>query len=407
MTASFLADSLSLESPADDPSACDLKMVRVLHVINGEHYAGAERVQDLLAGSLPELGFEASQVCLKPGRFAAMRETKSAPLYEAAMRNRFDLRPAWNVARLVRREGFQLIHTHSVRAALVGGLASAISGVPMVHHIHSPTSRDSTRPWQDRLNAWIERLGLQRAAALLAVSASLGEHAKQQGYAAEKIIVIPNGVPHRRPVPLRDPKRADWTLGMVALFRPRKGIEVLLRAMATLRSQGMRVRLRAVGDFETAEYRRQVVRLGEDLGLAEGIDWVGFQRDVDAQLAQMDLFVLPSLFGEGLPMVLLEAMSAGLPIVSTRVEGIPEAVRDGREGLLAAPGDADELAAAIGKVVSGQVDWQSLRAACLQRHAERFSATRMAADVAAVYRRVLDQARSGKSGENAVYTHCK
>ena len=78
-------------------------MVRVLHVINGEHYAGAERVQDLLAGSLPGLGFEVSQVCLKPGRFTAMRETKSAPLYEAAMRNRFDLRPAWKLARLVRR----------------------------------------------------------------------------------------------------------------------------------------------------------------------------------------------------------------------------------------------------------------------------------------------------------------
>ena len=149
-----------------------------------------------------------------------------------------------------------------------------------------------------------------------------------------------------------------------------------------------------MGDFETAEYQRQVVRLGEDLGLAEAIDWVGFQRDVDAQLAQMDLFVLPSLFGEGLPMVLLEAMSAGLPIVSTRVEGIPEAVRDGREGLLAAPGEANEMAAAIGKVVCGEVDWQSLRAACLKRHAERFSEAQMAADVAAVYGRVLARAKS-------------
>ena len=210
----------------------------------------------------------------------------------------------------------------------------------------------------------------------------------------QKIAVIPNGVPHHRPVPSRDPNNGDWTLGTVALFRPRKGIEVLLRAMARLRAQDMPVRLRAVGDFETAEYQRQVVRLSEDLGLADAIDWIGFQRNVDSQLAQMDLFVLPSLFGEGLPMVLLEAMSAGLPIVSTRVEGIPEAVRDGREGLLAEPGNANELAAAIGKVVCGQVDWQSLRAACLKRHAERFSETQMAADVAAVYRRVLDRVES-------------
>ena len=176
---------------------------------------------------------------------------------------------------------------------------------------------------------------------------------------------------------------------MVALIRPRKGIEVLLRAMARLRADGLAVRLRAVGDFETAEYGRQVKRLSEQLGLTGTIDWIGFQRDMDAQLAEMDLFVLPSLFGEGLPMVLLEAMSAGLPIVSTRVEGIPEAVRDGREGLLATPGDPADLARAIARVVSGQVDWHVLRASCLERHAERYSETRMAADVAAVYRRVL------------------
>ncbi len=105
----------------------------------------------------------------------------------------------------------------------------------------------------------------------------------------------------------------------------------------------------------------------------DAIDWVGFQRDIDSQLAQMDLLVLPSLFGEGLPMVLLEAMSAGLPVVAADVEGIPEAVRDGREGLLVPPGDPQELAGAIGRVVGGQVDWPALRAACLARHAERFS----------------------------------
>ena len=176
---------------------------------------------------------------------------------------------------------------------------------------------------------------------------------------------------------------------MVALFRPRKGIEVLLQAIALLRSQGQSVHLRAVGDFETAEYGHTVHALANQLGLSGAIDWVGFRRDIDPELAQMDLFVLPSLFGEGLPMVLLEAMSAGLPIVSTRVEGIPEAVRDGREGLLAAPGDPADLARAIARVVEGEADWYAMRAACLQRHAERFSDVRMAADVAAVYRRVL------------------
>ena len=389
MTSSCVIDSPLLQDSAAVASPCAAATVRVLHVINGEHFAGAERVQDLLAAGLGPLGFDVSQACLKPGQFAAMRQAQSIPLHEVPMRNRFDLRPALKLARLVREGGFGLIHSHSVRAALVAGLASKLTGVPLVHHIHSPTDHDSTHPWRDRMNAWAERLGLRQASGLIAVSASLGQYARRQGYAAEKVSLVPNGVPARQPIPARDATAAAWTLGMVALFRPRKGIEVLLHALALLRSQGMAVRLRAVGDFESASYGLTVKQLGRQLGLTEAIDWIGFQRDIDSQLASMDLLVLPSLFGEGLPMVLLEAMSAGLPVVASAVEGIPEAVRDGREGLLVPPNDPGQLAAAIGRVAGGQIDWHALRAACLRRHAERFSQSRMAADVAAVYRRVL------------------
>jgi glycosyltransferase involved in cell wall biosynthesis len=387
---------MELPAAAGQAAVCPLlcpcpvgEPVRVLHVINGEHYAGAERVQDLLAGGLGPLGFDVTQVCLKPGRFAELRQYKDIPILDVPMGSRFDLWPVLKLARIARRGGFQLIHSHSVRGAMVAGLASAISGIPLVHHIHSPTDHDTTHRWQDRANAWAERLGASRATALVAVSASLAEYARRQNYAADRVTVVPNGVPCRPLVPERAGSKTAWTLGMVALFRPRKGIEVLLRALALLRSQGLPVRLRAVGDFETADYGQQVKNLAGQLGLDDAIDWAGFHRDVDGQLAQMDLLVLPSLFGEGMPMVLLEAMSAGLPIVTTRVEGIPEAIRDGQEGLLASPGDSDDLARAISRVVSGQVDWHELRAACLRRHAERYSDVRMAADVAAVYRRVL------------------
>ena len=75
---------------------------RVLHVINGEHYAGAERVQDLLAAQLPNFGFDVGFACVKLGRFADARTSRSVPLFEAPMQWRFDLRPAWRIAEMIR-----------------------------------------------------------------------------------------------------------------------------------------------------------------------------------------------------------------------------------------------------------------------------------------------------------------
>lgn len=363
--------------------------IRVLHVINGQHYAGAERVQDLLAWGLGQFGFEVGLACLKPGQFPATRQARQAPLYELPMRHPFDLRPVGQLVRIVRRQGYRLLHSHTARSALIAGIVSRITGVPMVHHVHSPTARDSTRRWRARINAAVERISLRRASALVAVSQSLGRHVCRSGFAAEIVSVVPNGVPRRRPAPPRAPSKAGWTLGTVALFRPRKGVEVLLRALAILKSEGLPVRLRAVGGFETPQYERQIEDLTDALGLVDAVDWTGFTPDVDRQLAQIDVFVLPSLFGEGLPMVVLEAMACGVPVVATRVEGTPEAIRDGQDGLIVQPDDPQDLAAALRRIIRGEVDWYALRASAIGRHAEKYSDQSMAAGVAEVYRRVL------------------
>ena len=103
----------------------------------------------------------------------------------------------------------------------------------------------------------------------------------------------------------------------------------------------------------------------------------------------MQVFVLPSLYGEGMPMVVLEAMAAGLPIVSTRVEGIPQVVRHGVDGLLAQPSDAEDLAEALQRFVRGEVDANVMGDNGWHRQRENFSDVSMAAGVATVYRQVL------------------
>ncbi|KAF7962372.1 hypothetical protein AWV80_22645 [Cupriavidus sp. UYMU48A] len=107
-------------------------------------------------------------------------------------------------------------------------------------------------------------------------------------------------------------------IGTVALFRQRKGLEVLLQALALLREKGQSVRLLAVGAFETTQYEKHIREVTAKLNLDDAITWAGFTLDVATEFKKMDVFVLPSLFGEGLPMVVIEAMALGLPVVATR-----------------------------------------------------------------------------------------
>lgn len=368
--------------------------VRVLHVVNGEHYAGAERVQDLLALGLPGFGYEVGFACLKADKFPGQRHSRATPLVELRRRSKVDPRTAFDLARLARDEGYSLLHSHGPRAAMIASLASRIAKIPLVHHMHSPAAADTNHAFRDRFVALAERWSLRRPDVVITVSNSLGRFALRQGVAAQRLKVIHNGVAPLGGLTPRATPHGAWTLGMVALFRPRKGLETLLEAMAELAARGRITRLRAIGAFETPDYERKSRELTERLGLTQVVEWTGFARDVPAELAKLDLFVLPSLFGEGLPMVLLEAMAAGVPAVATRVEGIPEAIRDTVDGLLVAPQDPRDLAAAIEGYLDGRIDWRRARESAWRRQAESFSDASMARGVAAVYDHVLDSRRA-------------
>ncbi|HEX6963798.1 MAG TPA: glycosyltransferase [Lacipirellula sp.] len=367
------------------------KKIRVLHVVNGEHYSGAERVQDLLAGYLPQSGYEVTFACVKPDRFPQARKHREARLYELPMRGRLDFTCGRKLAQLVRDEHYALVHAHTPRSLMVGGQAARITGVPLVYHVHSPAGRDSTRWLRNLANIWLERRTAHRAARLIAVSPSVRRYMIEQGFLASHVVCVPNGVT-TIDVPPRMTTPTAWTLGMTALFRPRKGIEVLLEALAEVRESGHNVRLRAIGPFESRAYEAEVMSLVGRLDLAPAIDWTGFVADVPAELRKIDALVLPSLFGEGLPMVVLEAMAAGLPVIASNVEGVPEAIRDDREGLLVEPGLPQSLAGAIEDLTSGKLHYAAMSRAAQARHAECFSAEIMAQRVAEVYDDVLGRA---------------
>lgn len=373
------------------------KAIRVLHVVNGEHFAGAERVQSHLGRCLPKYGVRADFACVKPGRFADAvdgAEAKWGVAHRLAMRNRFDLSVVKRITQTARSGSYDLLHAHTPRTAMITALVSRLTGLPWVYHVHSPAARDSSKRMVNSVNAWIERRSLGSCDHMITVSESLRDDCILAGYHPTRVTVVHNGVPAICYDRSDTPKPGGrWVLGMVALMRPRKGLEVAIDALSRLRAVGHDVVLRCIGPFETEEYRREIDRQISQLKLGDRVEQVGFQSDVPLALSQLDAMLLPSLYGEGLPMVVLEAMAAGLPVVATAVEGTPEAIRNGVDGLLADPASATDLAFQIERFVTGKVDWNACAKSARARHAESFSDWAMSRGVASVYQKVLENQR--------------
>lgn len=373
--------------------------VRVLHVVNGEHFSGAERVQSHLGRCLPFEGVKADFACVKPGRFADMLDERcDLPVgenwgrgYRVKMRGRWDLFQSKRLAGIVRSENYQLLHAHTPRTAMLASAASRLTGVPWVYHVHSPASRDCERMISNRINSWIEQRSLANCSHVVCVSNSLREELIRTGHSPNRVTVVHNGVPAIRPDRTDRPVIGEtWVIGMIALMRNRKGLEVVLEALSLLLHRGNKVKLRCIGPFETEAYRNKIDRQISELQLGPYIEWVDFTNNVPGELSRLDAMVLPSLFGEGLPMVVLEAMAAAVPVIATSVEGTPEAVRHGFEGLLAEPRDPKSLADQIEALVTGRYDWETMAEAAATRHTECFSDLAMARSTAQLYRKLLD-----------------
>jgi glycosyltransferase involved in cell wall biosynthesis len=272
---------------------------------------------------------------------------------------------------------------------MIGHLAARMAGVPWIHHVHGHTATEVGAGWKTWLSAKIETMSLAGASAVIAVSPTSAQYIRECGVSARRIHLIPNGVPGRAALPQRALPRECWTLGIVALFRPRKGLEILLEALAVLKREGLPVRLRVIGGFESPDYESHMHALASQLGVHELIEWRGFRQDMNAELDELDLLVLPSILAEGMPMVVLEAMAAGVPPIGSRVAGIADVIEHGENGLLFSPGDAASLAAEISSVIEGRRDWQLLRQNAFLTHAERYSDRIMAEQVANLYRKVL------------------
>ncbi|MGE5481780.1 MAG: glycosyltransferase family 4 protein [Bacteroidota bacterium] len=252
------------------------------------------------------------------------------------------LRAFRRVMRELRQQGTELYHVHAGIELLL--LTRLLGGRPLVYTIHGFFGPSA--PTDYRLAAFVANRVADR---VICVSQVEREKLVSLGLDAAKTTVIWNGVPEpRTPEPAEvaafrqrfglAPDRP--LIGAIGRLEKQKGLEYLVDACALVKSGGLDPRLLLVGDGrERPALEQQARTLGVDVVFA------GFlgERERDAALAAIDVFVMPSL-GEALPLALIEAMGAGKAIVATPVGGIPEIIRDGQTGYLVPPGDAQALA---------------------------------------------------------------
>jgi glycosyltransferase involved in cell wall biosynthesis len=271
----------------------------------------------------------------------------------------------------------RLIHAHFGRGgALALPIARAL-GVPLVVTFHGADATKETH-YRRRLvpRVYARRLAaLQREAALfVCVSEFVRDTLLARGFPAEKLAVIHQGVEIDTNPPAAAPEGEPYIL-FVGRFVEKKGVAHLIEAMRLLSARGSAARLVLVGDGPLAEPLRAQAR-----GL-ERVTFAGWLPNLEVRrlMRGAAAVCVPSLTArdgdsEGLPTVIFEAMAEGAPVVATRHAGIPEAVEQGRTGLLVPAGDAPALAAALERVATNPELRQALGAAARRVATERFSA---------------------------------
>jgi len=181
------------------------------------------------------------------------------------------------------------------------------------------------------------------------ISQAIGDLLVQAGVNRSNIRRISSGVDPERfkdDCSRRDGSNRVETIGCIAGLEARKGQRFLLEAAASLKAQGFKLQYQLAGD---GPLRPELENYATRLGLGDEVSFLGFVADTTVFLADIDLFVMPSLF-EGLGVAVLEAMAAGKPVIATRVGGLTESVIDGATGILVSPSDAAALASAIAKL---------------------------------------------------------
>ena len=376
-----------------------MRKLRVLTLVDKPTVTGgAERLAAVVAMKLDPARFE-SVLCASRQTDEPLldRELEEAGIGVLALgrRSTLDLL-AWRPLVSLLRDGVDVVHAHMFGSNVWGTVLGRLSGVPVV------VAHEHTWSFQGRpLRRFLDRELVARwADVFVAVS---GEDRRKmievEGVDPAKIRLIPNGIPSPANGAVAD-VRAELgiepvapVLGVVCELRAQKALEVLFEAAALLLAEFPTLKVLVAGD---GPERARLEEGARRLGVANTVLFLGIRRDVPAVLAAVDVAVLSSDY-EGSPLSVMEYMAAAKPVVSTRVGGVPELVKDDVHGLLVEPRDPEALAEAVARLLRDPALAKRLGAVGRKRQQREFSLEAMVRRIEDLYEELW--LASGRRGE--------
>src|SRR2546426_1080020 len=369
---------------------------RVLFVINDLGLGGAQRVVLHQATFLDPARFvpEVASFEFDPsGALIPAFERAGIPVHLLRQPRELPIAGWARLDRLLRDRRPHLVHTHLAAAGVLGRLAARRRGVPRI-----VTTLHNLSDWEEKrvsLLRWFDRRTLSLAHAVVTVSDAVRAAVERVSpQLADRTVTVRNGVPIEELVGARaerDQARAalgfggeEFVVGTVARFDPRKGLDTLVDALALAAPRNPRLRGVLVGD---GPERARLEERARARGVEDLIRVVRNPTRVRTYLSAMDLFAAPSRT-EGLGMAIIEALAAGIPVLGSRVGGIPEVVQDGVCGRLLPADRPDLWGEALSHFASHPEELERWARAAPQR-ARQFSLEASGAELESLYDRLL------------------
>jgi len=376
-----------------------MKQANVLHLITQLELGGAQGTTLELLQRLDRSRYSLTLVTSPGGSLEAEARRVpgltvcTLPSFVRSIRPWKDLRCLIELRRFIRIRRFDIVHTHSSKAGVLGRWAAYWAGAPIIcHTVHGFPFHSFQKPWVRLGYRAIERATGHATTDLITVNRADHETAlAAQLTRSARHIRIPYGIDlqrfHRNGLSPQAARvqlglRADApTIGTIACFKPQKELHDFLMMCAQVRESVPEIQCVVVGD---GALRSRLERQRRALGLDETVRFLGWRRDIPEILTALDVFVLTSRW-EGLPVAVLEAQAMGVPVVVTDTGGVRDCIENGASGFIVPIGDTESLVDRVATLLRDSHHARVMGERALAQVAERFSVDRMVKAVETMY----------------------